>query len=244
MAPDQTPGRKPRVVPSDVLELFDEREDRGEPLTAPEIADELNCDRKTAYNKLQRLEDSDDVASKKVGGRSRVYWIPILNSPTVVDDVVSSQSNRADRDVQDGDAPAGQPGQSPDDATDLEAGREADTGLSTRPDDVGDPIGLDALIDDVATGALPGSGSKLEERSDALHAVVDYLREHGAAEPKHFQEDVYPDHTAGYTSGKNPAYSWWTNCIYKGLRELSDRTDVVGKADTTGEWTYQGSGDR
>jgi DNA-binding Lrp family transcriptional regulator len=71
------PGRKPKVVPGDVLDMFGAREDRAEPLIASEIADTLGCSRKTAYNKLRSLEEDGDLTSKKVGGRSRVYWVPI-----------------------------------------------------------------------------------------------------------------------------------------------------------------------
>ena len=70
-------GRKPKVVPVDVLDVFRTREDRAEPLIASEIAETLGCSRKTAYNKLRALEEGGDITSKKVGGRSRAYWIPI-----------------------------------------------------------------------------------------------------------------------------------------------------------------------
>lgn len=71
------PGPKPRIEPADVLEVFETRDDRGEPLTAPEIAERLSCSRRTALN---RLHDVDELASKQVGGRSRVWWLPIQNS--------------------------------------------------------------------------------------------------------------------------------------------------------------------
>ena len=71
-----TPGRKPRVTPEDVLDVFAARDDPTEPLTAPEVADALNCSRKTAYNKLQALSERGEITSKKVGGRSRVWWVP------------------------------------------------------------------------------------------------------------------------------------------------------------------------
>jgi len=99
---------------------------------------------------------------------------------------------------------------------------------------------LSEIIAEVAEETLPGSGDKQQEREEALRAVVDYLREHGAAEPKDFKNDVYPDHTARYTKGDNPAYSWWTNCMYKGLAEVADRTDVIASADQTGRWTWEG----
>lgn len=75
---DGKPGPKPKVTPPDVLEVFENREDRAEPLTASEVADELGCARRTAGRKLKQLLEQGGVASKKVGGRSRVYWVPIL----------------------------------------------------------------------------------------------------------------------------------------------------------------------
>ena len=56
--------------------MFAARDDSTEPLTAPEIADALGCSRSTALNKLRQLDERDDVRSKKVGGRSRVWWVP------------------------------------------------------------------------------------------------------------------------------------------------------------------------
>ncbi|MFC6823788.1 transcriptional regulator [Halopelagius fulvigenes] len=70
-------GRKPRVTPEDVLDVFDAREDRAEPLTSNEVAEELPCTRRTALNRLHELNESGDVASKKVGGRSVVWWVPL-----------------------------------------------------------------------------------------------------------------------------------------------------------------------
>lgn len=100
--------------------------------------------------------------------------------------------------------------------------------------------GFDAIVDEVAEEVLPGSGEKLEARREALHAVVEYLREEGTATPSDFQEDVYPDHTAYYTTGEDPARSWWKNCIYKGLSELASRTDAIVSPDTSGGWTWRG----
>lgn len=70
------PGPAPSVTPEDVLDVFAARDDPTEPLTAPEIADELDCSRRSALNKLRALEERGDVRSKKVGGRSRVWWVP------------------------------------------------------------------------------------------------------------------------------------------------------------------------
>lgn len=210
------PGRKPKVVPGEVLDVFGAREDRAEPLIASEVGDTLGCSRKTAYNKLRALEEDGDLTSKKVGGRSRVYWVPITDD----------HGSRSDSDHEE---------------------RER-TGASDPETTVGDtrnnPVtALDErLLDDIAADTLPGSGAKLADRREALRAVVDYLREHGTAEPADFKRDVYPEYNGRYTDGENPANSWWKNCIYKGLRELSERTETVEKADTTGEWSYRGGG--
>lgn len=69
-------GPAARVTLEDVLDVFHERDDPAEPLTAPEVAERLNCSRRTALDKLHELADRGDVASKKVGGRSVVWWLP------------------------------------------------------------------------------------------------------------------------------------------------------------------------
>lgn len=71
------PGRETQFTESDVVAVFKDREDYAEPLTANEVADALECSRRTALNRLHELQESTDVTSKKVGGRSRVWWIPV-----------------------------------------------------------------------------------------------------------------------------------------------------------------------
>ena len=70
-------GRDTEYTLSGVTAVFEARDDYAEPLTASEIADELGCSRRTALNKLHELEADTDLTSKKVGGRSRVWWIPV-----------------------------------------------------------------------------------------------------------------------------------------------------------------------
>ena len=71
------PGRATEYTTSDVTAVFKDRDDYAEPLTASEIAEQLGCSRRTALNKLHELQEETDVTSKKVGGRSRVWWIPV-----------------------------------------------------------------------------------------------------------------------------------------------------------------------
>lgn len=70
-------GRDTEFELEDVTAVFEDRDDYAEPLTASEIAERLGCSRRTALNKLHRLEEGTDLTSKKVGGRSRVWWIPV-----------------------------------------------------------------------------------------------------------------------------------------------------------------------
>ncbi|WP_459190663.1 HTH domain-containing protein [Halosimplex sp. J119] len=72
------PGRETEYTESDVIAVFRDREDYAEPLTASEVAEKLGCSRRTALNRLHDLQEETDVTSKKVGGRSRVWWIPVL----------------------------------------------------------------------------------------------------------------------------------------------------------------------
>ena len=70
-------GREAEFTLSAVTEVFESREDYAEPLTASEVAETLGCSRRTALNKLHELEAETELTSKKVGGRSRVWWIPV-----------------------------------------------------------------------------------------------------------------------------------------------------------------------
>ncbi|MFB6140845.1 MAG: HTH domain-containing protein [Halosimplex sp.] len=72
------PGRETQYTESDVIAVFRDRTDYAEPLTASEVAEELGCSRRTALNRLHDLQEETDVTSKKVGGRSRVWWIPVV----------------------------------------------------------------------------------------------------------------------------------------------------------------------
>ncbi|WP_135854280.1 helix-turn-helix domain-containing protein [Halorussus salinus] len=71
-------GRKPRITTDDVLDVFEENDDRCEPFTAPELAEELNCHRNTARNKLEDLVFVGDLDSKKASASGKVYWRPCV----------------------------------------------------------------------------------------------------------------------------------------------------------------------
>ncbi|MEF8842449.1 MAG: bacterio-opsin activator domain-containing protein [Haloarculaceae archaeon] len=67
----------PRRVPAEeALAVFERRADPRAPLTAPEVAEELDCARRTAHAKLEALAERGDLRTKKVGARGRVWWLP------------------------------------------------------------------------------------------------------------------------------------------------------------------------
>lgn len=68
------PGPDPEITQESVLEVFSELDDPCTPLTAQEIADDLDCSRRTALRRLKELHEESELQSKKVGGRSRVWW--------------------------------------------------------------------------------------------------------------------------------------------------------------------------
>jgi hypothetical protein len=66
-----------RIPPARVLDVFADRADSARPLTASDVMDALECSRRTAHNKLNELVDRGDLATRKVGARSRVWWVPM-----------------------------------------------------------------------------------------------------------------------------------------------------------------------
>jgi hypothetical protein len=75
-----------RIPPEEALAVFEAREDRARPVTAGDVADALDCSRRTAHNKLGELTDRGVVRTRKVGARSRVWWIPMEGDDTETTD--------------------------------------------------------------------------------------------------------------------------------------------------------------
>jgi hypothetical protein len=70
-------GRNTKFELTDVTTVFEERDDHAEPLTASEGAEVLGCSQRTALNKPHELVTRTELTNEKIGGRSRVCWIPI-----------------------------------------------------------------------------------------------------------------------------------------------------------------------
>lgn len=74
-----------------VLAVFDDRSDPGRPLTANDVMEALGCSRRTAHNKLNALVEQGRLATRKVGARGRVWWVPL---DSVVDDAAQARAER------------------------------------------------------------------------------------------------------------------------------------------------------
>jgi hypothetical protein len=73
----------------EVLSVFERREDRARPLTANDVMEEVGCSRRTAHDKLNSLVEAGHLATRKVGARSRVWWIPL--QPATEDDTADER---------------------------------------------------------------------------------------------------------------------------------------------------------
>lgn len=69
-----------RIPPERVLSVFEDRTDRARPLTANDVMEALDCSRRTAHDKLNQLVAEGLLETRKVGARSRVWWIPITGA--------------------------------------------------------------------------------------------------------------------------------------------------------------------
>jgi len=74
---DAEDGRPDSVPLWEVLRVFEQREDQARPVTASDVMDEIGCSRRTAHNKLNELVERGAVKTRKVGSRSRVWWVPM-----------------------------------------------------------------------------------------------------------------------------------------------------------------------
>ncbi len=70
-----------RIPPEAPLEVFESRTDAARPLTATDVMEALGCSRRTAHNKLAELVDRGELETRKVGARSRVWWVPLEAAP-------------------------------------------------------------------------------------------------------------------------------------------------------------------
>lgn len=89
----------------------------------------------------------------------------------------------------------------------------ANEGLVGAPEEDGEVV--EGVRTAVRNADLPGTGTTLEARREALFAAYKYLAENPTAARSDFLENVYPDHPAGFET----ADGWW-NAIQPALKQL------------------------
>ena len=182
------------VPPEDVLEVFDEREDRGRPVTANDITEALGIARRTAHNKLNQLVERGELETRKVGARGRVWWVPI--PPDLRADPETTLDERA------------------------ESGRESDpTPAPTEPPgEAGERcVESDADLDGALAEWEPDTEADAKTARAQTRRTAEYLREHA---PERFTRSDLVDALAdGSALGER---SWWERAVRPGLRRLAE----------------------
>ena len=86
-----------RATPDETLAVFRRTSPPCTPLTASEVAEELDCTRRSAYDKLTRLADRGDLRTKKIGARGRVWWLdPSATDASRSDGPLPASRSRSD----------------------------------------------------------------------------------------------------------------------------------------------------
>lgn len=60
-----------------VIAVFRKRADQAKPLTANDVMEALGCSRRTAHDRLDELVERGVLETRKVGARSRIWWVPL-----------------------------------------------------------------------------------------------------------------------------------------------------------------------
>lgn len=71
---ENKPGPKPRVTADEILALFEKTDDPV--LSTAEVAEQLPLQRRSVYDRLVKLREDGELASKQIGGRNTVWWQP------------------------------------------------------------------------------------------------------------------------------------------------------------------------
>lgn len=73
MGKESKPGPDRTVTDEEIIDVF--RTSNDPVLTATEVAEHLPLVRRSVYDRLVNLENNGDLHSKKVGGRTTVWWL-------------------------------------------------------------------------------------------------------------------------------------------------------------------------
>jgi hypothetical protein len=210
MADTNSGGRKPRVTDDDLLSVFGDTDDPV--LSTAEVADRLPIKRRGTLDRLRRLEDAGDVASKPIGGRNTVWWRVDAEAQNVgagediADDGASPPARSTAAPPVDGDADA-------------------------------DDSGLLDGVDFPGRGERERTA-----RAAAIRRAYDLVRDRGEIESREIQETIwkeFQDDPIGYgasTSDRGPGWTLWDSCVRGALKELPG---IVPPPERKSTWRYE-----
>lgn len=201
------------VTLDDVLGVLDAV--RGPVVFSADVADELDCSRETARRKLEELHERGDLDRRKVARRV-VYW-PTDHSERREGAENRIENNAADTTAKDDEQQAGTEPRR-DDASAREGGRDDAERILRELD-------------------LPGQGSKLDARIDALTTMYVCLKERRDAISKDDLLALVDADAVGYAS---PA-SFWNNCVKANTSQGRDRNALgaLPGVESLGNGTYR-----
>jgi PAS domain-containing protein len=203
----------PGDVYAETLAVFDQRADRREPLTTPEVADALDAARRTVYKRLEELAARGDLETKKAGARARVWWRPAGAGTG-------------------GDPTRGGRSQSADPATDVEAVLDRITDGFYALDNACRFTFVNAHAEDLLDLTEPAVlGRDVREELDLTPAFEAALAEAREERTPVFLEDYY-----------EPLDAWFSNAIYPSktgltvyFRDVSERKRLESDLRTAEE---------
>ncbi|WP_128223992.1 hypothetical protein [Halobacteriaceae bacterium SHR40] len=160
-------ARNRKVSTADLLVVFADRSDPFEPLTASEVAEEVDLSRRAVSDRLEELAGDTPPAlrTKKTGAKGRVWWVN-------ADVWYPSLSGGTWRDVA------------------VERVLERVHGQTLDESESDDEMALERALADLD---LPGSGEVLIARREAIREMYLYLREEREAAKRELCELVDPD---------------------------------------------------
>lgn len=212
-----------RIPPETVLEAFDKRADLARPLTASDVVDELGIARRTAHNKLNALVERGELETRKVGARGRVWWVPI---PAEATPDLSGASKAAESAREHAET-------SPPEDTGRSSG--TDTGGQERAQAPADDAARDGPPEDLADAVrehleATDQPPKTAHGRGVILDVFRLLREHGTMPTGDLQDEIYPEYSDHWGSGR----TMW-NAVDRYLE------DIPGiEKGGYGKWTYAG----
>ncbi|MFC6836977.1 hypothetical protein [Halomarina ordinaria] len=184
---DRVPRQFRKFSAEEALEIFESREDNARPVTADDVTEVLGWSRRTVHNKLKELVEKDKLATRKVGARARVWWIPQLEESQEQDTSISS-------------APPGAP-----------KPRQKETATSTGPETAEEV--LEIIRDDLSAR----NEEQRMERSRAILSAYKYLQEHGEGDIKAAEIDDIKEHAYSKYPTERDADRQWDNYLREGL---------------------------